>query len=76
MSHSFLRRDGLNSHRERGISKQTNRQAYLPVRVDQKCQLGFPSSARSAAVNPENFVNPVILSKLSEQRVRRPTPYL
>ena len=61
--HSCLRSDGLNSHSEGAIQSQTNRQACLPVRMDQKRQLGFPSSAQSSAVNPENFVNPVILSK-------------
>ena len=72
----FLRSDGLNSHREGAIQSQTNRQVCLTVRMDQNRQLVSPSSALSSAVNPENFVNPVILSKLSEQRVRRPTPYL
>ena len=61
--HSCLRSDGLNSLREGAIQSQTNRQACLPVRMDQKRQLGFPSSAQSSAVNPVNFVNPVILSK-------------
>ena len=61
--HSCLRSDGLNSHSEGAIQSQTNRQACLPVRMDQKRQLGFPSSAQSAAVNPVHFVNPVILSK-------------